>query len=99
VPTFLANKELQRKLRTMIECDGLTEISRQLIIARESLARYLADLPLHASTFRGIETIVQAAPFDPLPLRKARNPKGPTRPKASPDEVTPPTEPNPVSGR
>jgi hypothetical protein len=102
VATFLANKKLQLKLRTMIECDGLTEVARQLHMGREPLARYLADLHLHTSTFRGIEAGIAAAHFDPLPLRKARTPQPRglgSPPKASTDDVTPPTDPNPVSGR
>lgn len=99
--TFLANKELQRKLRAMIDCDGLTDVARQLHMGREPLARYLADLHLHTSTFRGIEAGIAAAHFDPLPLRKVRTPRprGLGTPPKARDEVTPPTEPNPVSGR
>lgn len=87
--TVSANKDLQRKLRAMIECDGLTEVGRQLDVGREPLLRYLSNIYLHTSTFRGIEASIAAAPFDPLPLRTPR-----TRPRtatASEPETDPTT--------
>jgi hypothetical protein len=59
------NKQLQAKLRQLVNEDGLTRVSRDLDIGREALARYLADLPLHTSTFRGIEASVAALPSQP----------------------------------
>ena len=56
-----ANKDLQRKLRKMIEFESVTEIGIQFGIGREALAKYLADLPLRLSTFRGIEASIAAA--------------------------------------
>jgi hypothetical protein len=60
-----ANKELQVKLRTMVDRQGLTAVSRRLDIGREALARYLADLELQTATFLGIETAIERAPIDP----------------------------------
>jgi len=60
-----ANKELQAKLRTMVDLEGLTAVSRRLDIGREPLARYLADLELQTATFLGIETALERAPMLP----------------------------------
>lgn len=56
-----ANEKLQSRLREMIDNDGLTKVSAELAIGREALARYLANLPMHTSTFRGIEATIEAA--------------------------------------
>lgn len=56
-----ANKELQRKLRRMIDFDNITNVSRQFCIGRDSIVRYLADFPVRRSTFASIEAIVAAA--------------------------------------
>ncbi len=60
------NEELQAKLRSMVDEVGLTHVSRRLEIGREALARYLANIPMHKSTFLGIESsIASAAPVAP----------------------------------
>lgn len=56
--TNTPNTELQAKLRAMVNEDGLTDVSRRLEIGREALARYLANIPMHTSTFRGIEASI-----------------------------------------
>jgi hypothetical protein len=56
-----ANKELQLKLRRMIDFDSITAVSKQFRIGREAIARYLADIPVQGSTFAGIEARVAAA--------------------------------------
>jgi DNA transposition AAA+ family ATPase len=56
-----ANKDLQRKLRRMIDFASITEIAAEFGIGREALAKYLADLPVQGSTFAGIEASVAAA--------------------------------------
>jgi len=56
-----ANKQLQAKLREMIDQVGLTPVSRSLRIGRETIARYLADLHMHESTLGWIESGVVAA--------------------------------------
>lgn len=48
--------ELPRRLRRMINLDGLTQVSRELGISRESLARYLAGLDVQAGTRALIES-------------------------------------------
>lgn len=56
-----ANKELQAKLRAMVEAESITDVSARLEIGRESIAKYLADLPLQVSTFRGLEASIADA--------------------------------------
>lgn len=58
--TIAPNKQLQAKLRKMVEAEGLTAVSRRLDIGREALARYGAGYPLQTSTLRGIEVSVAA---------------------------------------
>jgi hypothetical protein len=48
-------RELRRRLRRQIELRGLVQVSRDLGIARESLARYLARIPVQAGTRALIE--------------------------------------------
>lgn len=67
--TNTANEKLQTKLRQMIDDDGLTRVSRELAIGREALARYLANLPMHKSTFRGIEATIAATGGASRPAR------------------------------
>lgn len=52
------NKALQAKLRQMIDESSLTATATRMGMGREILGRYLAGLPMHTTTFRGIETIV-----------------------------------------
>lgn len=59
--TNKADKALQAKLRKMIAAESLTDVSERFAIGREALARYLADIPMHTSTFRGIEATVASA--------------------------------------
>lgn len=60
-----ANEELRAKLRALIDSDGVSRVSRDLGIGTEALARYLADLPIHKTTFRGIEASIAALPPEP----------------------------------
>lgn len=59
------NTGLQKKLRTMVDLEGLSAVSRRLDIGREALARYLADLELQTATFLGIETAIERASVVP----------------------------------
>lgn len=68
--------ELQLKLRAMIEEVGLSKVCRQLDLGSELLARYLADLTLYESSFRGIEVSVAAAQLDGPPPRKTKGGRG-----------------------
>lgn len=74
--------KLQAKLRAIIAADGLKKVSLQLECSCETVARYLANIALHESSFLGIEALV-AATLEPLPTRKPRAPKGATRPQAA----------------
>ena len=55
VKVNVASPELQQRLRRRIEMRGLARVSVQLVIARESLARYLAAIHLQPATFAHIE--------------------------------------------
>ena len=50
-----ANEALQAKLREMIETENITAVSKRMQIGREVLSRYLANISMNVSTFRGIE--------------------------------------------
>lgn len=63
---LVADRELQRRLRTMIDRRGLAAVSRQTGIARESLARYLADITVQTGTFRLIETTLTNTNAEPV---------------------------------
>jgi len=55
------NKALQTKLRARVLEEGLHRVSVEMEIGREAISRYLADLPMHTSTFRGIEATLSGA--------------------------------------
>jgi hypothetical protein len=74
-----ANTELQAKLRGMIDDVGLKRVSKAFTMGRAPLARYLADLYLHTSTFRTIEALVTSA-LAPGAARRYR-PEVPTEPQ------------------
>jgi len=46
----------------MIESDGFEAVARRFELSREPLAKYLAGLRLHSSTFKNIERTLQEAP-------------------------------------
>lgn len=47
---------LTRRLRRMIDLRGLSRVADELEISRESLARYLALIPVQRGTFALIES-------------------------------------------
>jgi hypothetical protein len=53
-----ANPELQAKLHAMVEEETLYAVSSRLDIGREHLLRYLANVSMPTTTFRGIEAIL-----------------------------------------
>lgn len=61
INTEKPNKALKEKLRRMIASKKLHAVSRDLGIGRESLTRYLSDIPMHTATFRGIEATLSEA--------------------------------------
>jgi Zn-dependent peptidase ImmA (M78 family) len=56
--------ELQKKLRQMVETESLFAVSERMGIGREVLARYLANLPMFTSTFRGVEATLASMSVD-----------------------------------
>ena len=56
-----ANEELRAKLRAMIEQHSLYTVASRLEIGREALLRYLANVTLNSTTFRGIEATLASA--------------------------------------
>ena len=68
-----ADEALQAKLRKLVEAESLFAVSKRMKIGREVLARYLANVHLNVSTFRGIEatladgTLLGEASPDGLP--------------------------------
>jgi ferric-dicitrate binding protein FerR (iron transport regulator) len=63
-PTETVEPDLPRRLRRMIDLRGLACISRELAVSRESLARYLARLDVHAGTLERIERKLAALGLD-----------------------------------
>jgi hypothetical protein len=53
---LVANPELKKRLRTMVERKSLARVADELGLAREPLLRYLADVHLQTGTFRLIES-------------------------------------------
>lgn len=51
----VAESDLQRRLRRMINLRGVTHVARELGLAREPVIRYLASLDVHAGTRELIE--------------------------------------------
>lgn len=56
------DRALQTKLRQMIDDSSLTAVAVRMQMGREVLGRYLAGLPMHVTTFRGIEVILSELP-------------------------------------
>jgi DNA-binding phage protein len=61
----VADAGLQRRLRAMIDRRGLAAVARDTGIARESLARYLANIHVQTGTFQLIETTLAGIPAPP----------------------------------
>ena len=55
------NEELQARLRREIKVHGLASVSRGCKIDHRTLLRYLANLPMSAHAFQGIEAITASA--------------------------------------
>jgi len=56
------NRKLQAKLRELLDEGSHAVVSETLGVGREVLAKYLADMPLHELTLRGIEAILESQP-------------------------------------
>jgi len=80
----VAESDLQRRLRRMINLRGVTHVARELGLAREPVIRYLASLDVHAGTRELIErkltelgdetaeaSDVELAKLDPVRARRA----------------------------
>ena len=54
-------RELQRAVRARIEASSVNAVASHLGVSREALARFLADLPVHAGTVLLIKSGVECS--------------------------------------